>query len=407
MYKLLILSVVTCITSFFCYSQSYKKLKRGDWSANLQLGKDTFLPFHLEIKGSKKAPVFSIHNAEEKIELTSLKAVQDSFQIDFPNFHSYIRFVVKNKKEIIGLWTNLNKGKNYHIPFRATYGLEEIASDLEAKILSGRWKAIFSPDTQDAEYAIGVFKADETYHLSGTFLTETGDYRFLEGKTLYGNQFILSCFDGSHAFLFTGSLTKNGEIDGLFFSGKHYQTKWKATKNETFKLRNADSLTYLINSDIFSFKLKDLEGKDFVFPNEQYKGKPTIIQIMGTWCPNCLDETKFLKEMYDKYHVSGLEIISVGYETPPTFEGKVEKVKLLKDRLDLNFTFLIGGEANKNLASEQFSMLNKVISYPTAIFLNKEGEVVKIHTGFNGPGTGEIYETFKKETEQLIIELLK
>ena len=40
-------------------------------------------------------------------------------------------------------------------------------------------------------------------------------------------------------------------------------------------------------------------------------------------------------------------------------------------------------------------MLNHVLSYPTSIFIDKTGKVRKIHTGFNGPATGEKFTEFK------------
>lgn len=405
-YKILIISIITSFCSSFYYSQSFKTLKKGNWYAYLQLNSDTRLPFKLEISGTRKRPTFTVHNAEEKILLTSFKEINDSLQVDFPNFHSFIRFVVKNKNQITGTWTNLNKGNNYKIPFSANFKLEEnFCQHKTTNNLSGKWKTIFGAKTQDEELAIGVFKSEENSHkLSGTFLTETGDYRFLEGKSC-DDIVYLSCFDGSHAFYFTGKLI-NGEIQGSFYSGKHYSTTWNSIRDEKFELRNPDSLTYLVKKEAFSFKLKDLDGKEFNFPQEKYKNKVTIIQIMGTWCPNCLDETKFLKEMFENYHTKGLEIISVAYETPTNFEEQVQKVKLLKSRLNLDFTFLLGGQANKSLASEQFSMLNQIISFPTAIFIDKNGEVVKIHTGFNGPGTGEIYNSYRKETIAFIESLL-
>lgn len=404
LFKTLIISVVISFSTTFYQAQSYKNLKKGNWSATLQLNNTTQLPFKLEISGKKKEPVFTIHNAEEKIQLSAVKVINDSLQIDFPHFHSYIRFVIKSKKEIAGQWTNLNKGNNYKIPFHANFGGEFLSSNFMPQNLSGRWKTIFSPGTANAEFAIGIFKSS-IYDLTGTFLTETGDYRFLEGKS-YQNTMRLSCFDGSHAFLFEGKI-KGDSIHGTFYSGKHYSTPFTSNRDEKFELRNPDSLTYLVKKDLFAFKLKDIDGKDFSFPNDNYKNKVTIIQIMGTWCPNCLDETKFLKEMYDLHHEKGLEIISVGYETPITFEEQVQKIKLLKTRLDLNFTFLVGGQANKQLASEQFSMLNEIISYPTAIFIDRNGEVVKIHTGFNGPGTGDVYLNYKEETRIFIESLLK
>jgi len=379
------------------------------WNANLQLNEATILPFNLEVHKSSKTIILTIHNAEEKINLSVPKQVNDSLQVDFPHFHSFIRFKIKNKDDISGYWYNLNKGNSYRIPFAAVFrkSNETCQTETNSSIMSGRWKTRFSPDSKNEEIAIGVFKSDATdkTKLTGTFLTETGDYRFLEGK-ICKDEFYLSCFDGSHAFMFTGQVV-NQQINGSFFSGKHFSTNWIAEKNDKFELRNPDSITYVVKKEAFGFKLKDLRGNDFVFPNEEYKNKATIIQIMGTWCPNCLDETKFLKEMYEKYHQHGLEIISVAYETPVTFEEQVQKINMLKTRLNLNHIFLVGGQANKSLASEQFSMLNSVVSFPTAIFINKNGEVEKVHTGFNGPGTGQVYLDYKVETEKFIQELLK
>jgi thiol-disulfide isomerase/thioredoxin len=401
--NLLLTSVLLFLLCVTIQAQNFKIIKKGYWSANLTLNNTTKLPFRLEISGSKKKPIFTIHNAEEKIQLSAIKKINDSLQIDFPNFHSYLRFIVKSKTEIDGTWTNLNKGNNYKIPFNAKFGIVKIPAEFSPLNLTGRWKTNFSPNSEDSELAIGVFKSSE-HNISGTFLTETGDYRFLDGYT-FNNKMVLSCFDGSHAFLFTAEYT-NETLNGIFYSGKHYSTKWIATKDEKFQLRNPDSLTYLVKKEAFNFKVKDLENKDFIFPNEQFNNKVTVVHIMGTWCPNCLDETRFLKEMYEKYHSKGLEIISVCYETPNDFAEQVQKVNLLKTRLKLEHTFLIGGTANKALASEQFSVLNQIISYPTAIFLNKNGDVIKIHTGFNGPGTGEIYSNFVKETEEMLVKLL-
>jgi len=51
-------------------------------------------------------------------------------------------------------------------------------------------------------------------------------------------------------------------------------------------------------------------------------------------------------------------------------------------------------------------MLNKVVSYPTTIFIDKKGKVRKIHTGFNGPATGDKYIAFKEDFESFVEMLL-
>ena len=45
--------------------------------------------------------------------------------------------------------------------------------------------------------------------------------------------------------------------------------------------------------------------------------------------------------------------------------------------------------------------------YITSIFIDREGKVRKIHTGFNGPGTGEPYQRFVDEYTLFIEQLLR
>ena len=155
--KTLVISVTLSILSSHSYAQSYKSLKKGYWKAHLQLSPQTRLPFVLQVRGSKKKPEFIIHNAEEKIQLSNLKTDGDSIQIDFPNFHSFIRFKVNGKHQIAGNWTNLNKGNNYKITFAALFDQEQdpCAGRQESK-LSGRWKTTFSPGSTDQEMAVAA-----------------------------------------------------------------------------------------------------------------------------------------------------------------------------------------------------------------------------------------------------------
>lgn len=402
--KLITTGVFTLLLSASAIFAQHISLKTGNYAASLMLNQTTSLPIRLSVERHNKSTILVINNAEERIELALSKKVGDTLVFPFPNFESELRVVASKKKRLKGFWVNYNKANNYNIPFEAhLLNCPPVLASPKIE-LSGKWEAYFSPETTDQESAIGLFK-QEVNKVTGTFLTETGDYRFLEG-TVEGSSFFVSCFDGSHAFLITGSL-ENGVIKGTFYSGKHYQTSWTATQNELFKLQNADSLTYLKESDaLVRFKLKDLTGAEFSFPNTATLNKVVIIQIMGTWCPNCMDETKYYKELYAKYHDQGLEIISIGYEAAETFEEQVAKIQHLQQRHNLEFTFLVGGIANKGKASEDFAMLNEVISFPTTIFIGRDGIVKRIHTGFNGPGTGSYYTEYVTKTNALIESLL-
>lgn len=401
--------------SIFLFGQntSLPRLKTGSWTGNLQLNSTASLPFKLDISTQKSPSKYSVslYNGKEKIQLDKIKIIDDSIHIEFLDFNSKLVLKQKGKKKMVGYWLNLNKGVNYKINCTLKYGYFKrfnnpklYLSNIIPSDFDGRWETTFEPGTADAYKAVGIFSQNYN-EIEGTFLTETGDYRFLEGNVV-GDSLFLSCFDGSHAFLFTGKLA-NEKIIGNFYSGKHWQTNWEAVKNETFELKNPDSLTFKIDKQPFSFKLKDLNGADFIFPNNNYIDKVTIIQIMGTWCPNCMDETRYFKQLYNTYHPQGLEIISIGYETGNDFLEHASKINTLKNRLNLDFQFLVGGEANKALASDQFNMLNQIISFPTTIFIGKDGTIRKIHTGFNGPGTGTYYTDFVRETNLFIESLLK
>lgn len=387
--------------------QKKLRIKNGTWRTELNLNETIKLPFKLEISKNKKLTTLTVINGEEKIMLRSENQLLDTFIYSFPLFNTELRFHVDSKKKISGYWNNYNK-KDYKLPFTAVLSnaprFDDTVSTEGIANFKGKWETYFDVNSPDKYPALGVFEQNKN-KLTGTFLTETGDYRFLEGNA-YGPNLYLSCFDGSHAFLFTGEL-ENGKINGKFLSGKHWSTDWTATQNEKFELINPDSLTYVSDStSSINFTLNDLKHKSFTYPNDDLKDKVVIIQIMGTWCPNCMDETRYFKELYTKYHKEGLEIISICYEAGENEEDFYNRVKSYKEKLNLDFTFLIGGKANKGIASEHFNTLNQVISFPTSIFIDRNGTIQRIHTGFNGPSTGVYYTDYVTKTNQLIIEML-
>jgi thiol-disulfide isomerase/thioredoxin len=405
------LTLIFLFFSTFTIAQNLDglKLKKGIWHSELQLTESDLLPFELIVSKTKGDYQFSIMNGEEKIELASPRIVNDSVYIPFSVFNSELVFAVKDKKNIEGWWYNYNKGKDYRIAFAAfTKKSNRFISPSGQKKndspdLSGKWEVTFEPNTNSSYPAVGIFEQNKSI-LTGTFLTETGDYRYLAGNTINDSLF-LSCFDGSHAFLFKAAYN-NGNLDGTFFSGNHWKSSWIGKKNNTFQLADPEKLTYLKEGHYFEFQLPNLNGDTLSFPNEGYKNKVVIVQIMGSWCPNCLDETRYFKDLYSKYHDRGLEIISIGYETGNSFEDFKGNIERLKSTLELDFTFLVGGKASKGLAKEHFSMLNNIISFPTTIFIGRDGEVKGVHTGFSGPGTGEYYIEYVNKTNALIESLL-
>jgi thiol-disulfide isomerase/thioredoxin len=279
-------------------------------------------------------------------------------------------------------------------------------SNQEPSDFSGKWEVSFiEPKEQDTTQAVGIFQQNGK-DVKGTFLTPLGDYRYLVGIA-EGNQMKLSTFDGNHAFLFEAEMQNDNTLKGDFYSGKDWYESWTAFRNEDAELPNPDSLTYLKKGyDNIYFSFPNLEGEKVSLKDEKYQNKVVIVQIFGTWCPNCMDETKFLSQWYDKNKDRGVEIIGLAYEAKDDFAYAKSRVEKMKSKYDVKYDFLISGTNDKEEASKTLPMLNRVISFPTMIIIDQDGDLVNIHTGFSGPGTGKYYDDFVRNFDKKMDELL-
>ncbi len=403
---------IVLIFSYVNNSVAQNALKQGIWHGVLHLNDTTELPFNFEVKNKKEKLAIEIMNAEERIVVDEILLKGDSVHIRMPIFDSEFRCKHVGDS-LIGNWINHSRKDKNIIPFNASvskgaFNVKPIVYTEKKNLLIGRWKCAFSPKTSEESFAIGVFKpGNTTTKVAGTFLTETGDYRFLEGDIDDATRFRVSCFDGSHAFLFTGNFISPDSISGDYYSGSHWHEKWVAQRNEKFELRNPDSLTYLKPGFTkIDFNFKNLEGKNVSLTDEKFKNKVVIIQLMGSWCPNCMDETKFLTPLYDKYKSKGLEVVGLAFEKTDDLKKATTNVIRLKNHFHSNYEFLITDKTGKGQALEALPMLNAVMAFPTTIYIDKKGEVRKIYTGFYGPATGNAYTKYVEQTTLFVEKLL-
>jgi len=364
------------------------------------------LPIKLNIVANEIGNIKSIQviNDKEVIDVIEINQTKDSLRFKMPLFDN--EFIGSFKgNEIIGNWYNYAKGKDYHLPLYAKAITIQKANPILSNVnLTGNWKVDFSKDTAGEYPAVAEFKQTGN-KITGTFLTETGDYRYLVG-TFNGKDLMLSAFDGAHAFLFTANY-ENEKLKGTFYSGNHWEEPWEATKDEAFGLRDADDLTTLNDGKHkIHFSFPDADGNIISLEDEVFQHKVVIVQVLGSWCPNCMDESRLYKTIYDKYNKEGLEIVGLAFERPED----PEKIKVILDRykkqLGLQYPILWAGKASKKVASETLPMLSEIISFPTSIIINKAGNVAKIHTGFAGPATSQ-YESYVEELDAFIANMLK
>jgi len=380
------------------------QLQAGTWRIALA-SEGGEIPFLLELSPEDSLWKGYLVNAEEKILLENIRVKGDSLEVPLHIFDAAL--LIKFQKDSLqGVF------RKYYAPDKdqalsGAWGQPRFAKNTEkpAADFSGKWQVNFSNAEGKSYPAVGLFEQKEE-RITGTFLTETGDYRYLEG-IVQGTTLTLSAFDGNHAFLFKAGL-QGDSLVGEFRSGSSYRETWTAQRNEEARLRDAYTLTYLKEGyERIDFAFPDLQGQTRRLSDAQYQNKVVILQIFGSWCPNCMDETAFLADWYRKNKNQDVAIIALAYERKPDFDYARRMVERVVKRYQAEYEFLIAGTNNKEEAARTLPMLNQVMSFPTTIFIDKKGKVRKIHTGFNGPGTGAYYEAFREEFNNLMAQLLK
>ena len=379
-------------------------LKTGNWRGVLK-PQEIEIPFIFRVEENEGKYVIKLINAEEKIPLDEIVMDKDSIHIPLFIFDATIHAKIEGDK-MVGIWVK-NYAADYVIPFEAFFGNDPrfVLENPSANVsFDGKWEVDFISE-ESTDKAIGLFK-QKGNQVTGTFITPTGDYRFLEG-VVDGKTMKLSCFDGSHAFLFEANISEDDKITGEFWSGKSWYQKWTAKRNDNFELPDPYALTYMNEGyDTFEFKLPNTAGELIDLSDERYKDNVVVVQVFGTWCPNCMDETTFYADWYKKNKDRGVEIIGLAFESKADADYAIRRINKMKEKLGVEYEVLIAGTTSAESRAKALPMLNKIMSFPTSIVLDKQHKVRKIHTGFSGPGTGEYYEKFVEEFNLLMDKLI-
>ena len=404
--KKLIFLLVIGVVLVSCNEEKTSELAQGDWLGQLEVMDGEKLPFNFNLlKDASGSYVMEIYNASEVIKVDEITINGDSIRIQTPVFEGYIvgKFSQKNIKGNF-----IKESLDRVVPFEAFYGDKERFTVDQPPLInvSGIWETEFSQGTPDSYMAKGIF-AKNGDKVTGTFRTTTGDYRYLEG-VVNGDSLKLSTFDGAHAFLFLAKVT-DSTLNGIFYSDKHFQEPFVAKRNDGFELPEADSLTFLKEGyEKLAFSFPDSKGNIISLTDKKFQNKVVLVQIMGSWCPNCLDETKFYVNYLKENGHEDMEMVGLAFEYAKTEELAYKSIERLREQIGVNYPILLAqyGASDKEKAQQKLPMLNHVLSYPTTLFIDKKGNVRKIHTGFNGPATGEKYTHFTKEFDTYVKMLL-
>jgi thiol-disulfide isomerase/thioredoxin len=246
--------------------------------------------------------------------------------------------------------------------------------------------------------------------LEGTIISNTGDYGHFAGG-VQGDSFALAHFDGSYVYLLTGALNRSGTtpdtLRGLFHAGLRTQTPFLAARSTGAPhLRSVTENTQADTTEPFRFAFPDLEGRIVTQQDPRFKDKVVVVDVFGTWCPTCHDAAPELVKLHRKYRSRGLEIVGLAYEVSGDTAVDRRLVRRYRKKFGIEFPLLLAGINDTEAAAATLPQLRGFTSFPTTIFLGRDGKVRRIHAGFYGPATGAQHAKQVRDWEREVEALL-
>lgn len=400
----------------------------GFWLAEL-MSPGGSLPFGLILADDGTYFRATIINGPERIEVPEVSWEGGQLTLFFPHYDSRIlASLADGTTTLTGDWAKRRGKEDWN---KLAFAAQQLTADghdprtappaAALEPFLGKWEAHFS---ESAQPAVADFRQQDDGRLWGTFLTTTGDYRYLAGEYVESlalpkgtgadpdsagsSGLRLSCFDGAHAFLFLAQYdAAQQELAGDFWSSDTWHETWIANRNQNARLPDGFRQTNWVDSvPLASLTFPDVEGVATSLADERFAGKARIIEVFGSWCPNCHDAASLLSELDAKYKARGLSILGLAFEHTGDFQRDAQQVKRYMARHNVTYPVLLAGLSDKTLASEAFPALEQIRAYPTTIFLHPDGRVRAVYSGFSGPATGAAYDHLRAEFERLIEELL-
>lgn len=385
-------------------------IKPGIWRGEFTVNGDK-LPFNFEVKGrSAENATLTLINGTRRDVFKVTQPAPDTIYVKMNTYDAAIEARIESRTRLVGVYKSLVPSqRGGDLPFIGEHGKRYRFVDAKQNVapqadLSGKWAIeILTKDSAANQVALLKQKGN---HLSGVFMTVVGDTRELEG-TVQGDTFYLSGFTGPSPVLVKGKIDEEGGITGAIALGIYRNTKFEGRKSDQVELPDPYKLTYLKPGySKLDFTFPNLEGQPVSLSDAKYQGKVVIVEIIGTWCPNCTDQTRFLAPWFKENQSRGVEAIAIAFEQQDSLDYARYTLGKLKEFFDIRYDLVFGGIADKKVATEKLAGLNFMAAFPTTILIDRKGDVRQIYTGYTGEITGEYYKDYVKRFNATLDELI-
>ena len=274
---------------------------------------------------------------------------------------------------------------------------------MTAPSIEGTW--IVSAKSTKGELAWRFIAKQTGAEIEATILRVDGDTGTLTGSYRDG-RFVLSHFSGARPLLLEVTPAANGTLT-LKQNG---QTELIAARENASRAREigvpTDPARHTSVTDggtPFQFRFPDLQGRIVSNTDSKFAGKVVLVNISGSWCPNCHDEAPFLASLYRKYRAKGLEIVTLSFEEADQLRNPT-RLRAFIETYGLEYTVLLAGEPDQ--LAEKVPQAVNLNAFPTTFLLGRDGRVRGVHAGFPSPGSGQFYTKAERDITKQVERLL-
>ena len=382
----------------------------GRWDGTAKVSDTLTVPVHLEITGTGNNVEGAFLNGSQRTPSTEGQISGDSLTLKFAQYDLTLQATLKDG---VLSGTYGKNGGGFSYPFELKPYVEQKASGVKVPAISGVW--IIPTESAKGEHAFRLLVTQKGENACASILRVDGDTGTLAGSYRDG-KFVLSHFGDVRANILEITPSADGSLD-LTLIGTHTHagqdgqpTKLTAYRASDAKAKNLpqpdDFSTHTSVKDPqqpFQFSFPDVNGKLVSNTDPQFKNKVVLVNVTGSWCPNCHDEAPYLASLYRKYHSKGVEIVALDFEDPAQIQT-LTRLRAFIKRYGIEYDYLVAG-AQKDVHEKVPQAVN-LNAWPTTFFIGRDGLVHAVETGFTSSGSGEFDRDVKAKYVANIEKLL-
>jgi thiol-disulfide isomerase/thioredoxin len=374
----------------------------GRWDATADVG-GASIPFKLEIDGAGTAVRGHFFNGEQPTNPSTEGAFENGrLHLVFPSYSAVLDATVADGK-LEGTYTA--RGHATLIHAMKAHGAASVGGP--APRIAGEWIIPYHSPKGETAWRLIVHQKGPA--VEATILRIDGDTGTLTGRFDQGT-FRLSHYAGERPALLEVTPRPDGSL-GLALTDASGRKEFSALSTDRAHAAGAnpsDPMNFTTVNDRaapFAFSFPDLAGKAVSNTDARFRHKVVVVDVMGSWCPNCHDEAPYLQALYAKHRHEGLEVVALNFEQPDQL-GKSDRLRAFIQRYGLTYTVLLAGQVKE--APAKLPQTVNLNAWPTTFFIGRDGRVKAVHVGFTSPGSGqrdiETKAAFEHEVDTLLAQ---